>query len=103
MTSSWTYGSRGKILVGMDIKGAIATERRELAAMLDGLLDEQWEAPTLCEGWRVREVVAHMSMGFRYSFPRVAAELVKAGGNLHKMTDRLARKDAATATTGELA
>ncbi|WP_328548999.1 maleylpyruvate isomerase family mycothiol-dependent enzyme [Streptomyces platensis] len=87
----------------MDIKAAIAAERRELAAMLDGLPGGQWDAPTLCAGWRVREVVAHMSMGFRYSLPKTVAELVRAGGNLHRMTDRCARRDAAAASTSELA
>ncbi|MEU3992416.1 maleylpyruvate isomerase family mycothiol-dependent enzyme [Streptomyces platensis] len=87
----------------MDIKAAIAAERRELAAMLDGLPAGQWDAPTLCAGWRVREVVAHMSMGFRYSLPKTVAELVRAGGNLHRMTDRCARRDAAAASTSELA
>ncbi|GAO10742.1 maleylpyruvate isomerase family mycothiol-dependent enzyme [Streptomyces lydicamycinicus] len=87
----------------MDTKAAIAAERRELAAMLDGLPAKQWDAPTLCAGWRVREVVAHMSMGFRYSLPKTLAELVRAGGNLHRMTDRCARRDAAAASTSELA
>ncbi|MEU9124003.1 maleylpyruvate isomerase family mycothiol-dependent enzyme [Streptomyces sp. NPDC048506] len=87
----------------MDIKAAIAAERRELADLLDGLSDAQWDAPSLCAGWRVREVAAHMSMGFRYPLPKVAAELLKAGGNINKMADRLARKDATTAATHELA
>ncbi|MGY5125019.1 maleylpyruvate isomerase family mycothiol-dependent enzyme [Streptomyces nigrescens] len=87
----------------MDIKAAIAAERRELAALLDGLPAEQWDAPTLCAGWRVRDVVAHMSMGFRYPLPKMAAELLRAGGNLHRMTDRCARRDAAAASTSELA
>ncbi|MFG2526866.1 maleylpyruvate isomerase family mycothiol-dependent enzyme [Streptomyces sp. NPDC048516] len=87
----------------MSIKAAIAAERRELADLLDGLTAEQWAAPTLCAGWRVREVAAHMSMGFRHSFAKTAAELVRAGGNLHRMTDRCARRDAAAASTGELA
>ncbi|MFG2289578.1 maleylpyruvate isomerase family mycothiol-dependent enzyme [Streptomyces sp. NPDC048595] len=86
----------------MDIKAAIAAERREIADMLAGLTDTQWDAPTLCEGWRVREVAAHMSMGFRYSFPKVAAELVRAGGSINKVADRLARRDAAGASTDEL-
>ncbi|MFD7233855.1 maleylpyruvate isomerase family mycothiol-dependent enzyme [Streptomyces syringium] len=87
----------------MDITTAIAAERRELAALLDGLPVESWDAPTLCAGWRVREVAAHMSLGFRYSFPQVAWELVKARGSLDRMTDRCARRDAAVLSTGELA
>jgi uncharacterized protein (TIGR03083 family) len=34
-------------------------EREEFAALLEGLTPQQWESPTLCERWRVRDVVAH--------------------------------------------
>lgn len=87
----------------VDVRAEIAAERRELADVLDGLTDHQWDAPTLCSGWRVREVAAHMSMGFRYSFGRTALELARSGGNLHRMTDRVARRDAAVLTPHELA
>ncbi|MFI9207280.1 maleylpyruvate isomerase family mycothiol-dependent enzyme [Streptomyces sp. NPDC053253] len=85
-----------------EIRTEIAAERRELADVLDGLTDAQWDAPTLCGGWRVRETAGHMSMGFRYSFGRTALELVRAGGNLHRMTDRVARRDAAALAPREL-
>ncbi|MFD5764464.1 maleylpyruvate isomerase family mycothiol-dependent enzyme [Streptomyces sp. NPDC127049] len=87
----------------MDVTSLIAGERREIADLLDSLTDQQWNAPSLCDGWRVREVAAHMSMGFRYSTPQVMAQLVRARGNLHRMTDRLARRDAAAATPQQLA
>ena len=35
-------------------------ERADLADLLATLTPEQWEAPSLCAGWRVRDVVAHM-------------------------------------------
>ncbi|MFF3573486.1 maleylpyruvate isomerase family mycothiol-dependent enzyme [Nocardia jiangxiensis] len=35
-------------------------ERVDLAEFLATLTPEQWEQPSLCEGWRVRDVVAHM-------------------------------------------
>jgi uncharacterized protein (TIGR03083 family) len=35
-------------------------EREELATLLEGLTPQQWESPTLCKGWRVRDVVAHV-------------------------------------------
>ncbi|KQV05186.1 maleylpyruvate isomerase family mycothiol-dependent enzyme [Leifsonia sp. Root112D2] len=31
-----------------------------LAGMLEGLTPEQWESPSLCEGWRVRDVAGHL-------------------------------------------
>lgn len=35
-------------------------ERSEFAAFLATLSPEQWNAPSLCTGWRVRDVVAHV-------------------------------------------
>jgi uncharacterized protein (TIGR03083 family) len=34
-------------------------EREEFAAFLETLSPQQWEAPTLCDRWNVKEVVAH--------------------------------------------
>ncbi|WP_172383608.1 maleylpyruvate isomerase family mycothiol-dependent enzyme [Streptomyces sp. MNP-20] len=85
------------------IRSAIAAERRDLADLLESLTPEQWDAPSLCAGWRVREVAAHMSLGFRYPLPRVLWQLVRARGSLHLMTDRCARADAAAYGTDELA
>jgi uncharacterized protein (TIGR03083 family) len=34
-------------------------EREEFAALLEGLTPQQWESPTLCESWNVREVAVH--------------------------------------------
>jgi uncharacterized protein (TIGR03083 family) len=40
---------------------ALATEeRRDLADLLDSLTADQWLHPSLCEGWSVRDVVAHV-------------------------------------------
>lgn len=40
---------------------ALATaERRDLAGFLETLTPEQWDQPSLCRGWTVRDVVAHM-------------------------------------------
>jgi len=35
-------------------------EREEFADLLSGLNPRQWEAATLCQRWRVRDVVAHV-------------------------------------------
>ncbi|GLX97296.1 maleylpyruvate isomerase family mycothiol-dependent enzyme [Herbidospora sp. NBRC 101105] len=80
----------------------VIAERGELADLLAGLTPGQWDAPTLCEGWRVREVVAHTTMPFRRSAGRVLVELVKAGGNFNRAADRLARRDAARMSGAEL-
>jgi uncharacterized protein (TIGR03083 family) len=35
-------------------------ERTDLAAFLETLTPQEWHAPSLCEGWTVKDVVAHM-------------------------------------------
>lgn len=85
------------------VRAMIAAERQELADLLDGLRADQWDGPSLCTGWRVREVAAHMSMGLRLSLPATLGELARARGNLHRMTDRVARRDAAGHSTASLA
>jgi uncharacterized protein (TIGR03083 family) len=74
---------------------AVAAQRRELAILFGGLDVEAWDHPTLCAGWRVRHVVAHMTMPLRYSKRQFIAEMIKAGGNFGKMADRCARRDGA--------
>ncbi|WP_028922642.1 maleylpyruvate isomerase family mycothiol-dependent enzyme [Pseudonocardia acaciae] len=44
----------------VNLKRFARDERADLAELLATLSPEQWEAPSLCEGWRVRDVVAHM-------------------------------------------
>jgi len=84
------------------VRAAVVAERTELAAMLGGLSAGQWDAPTLCAGWRVREVVAHMTMPFRMSMPRFAVAMVKARGDFNRMADRAARREAAAMSAAEL-
>lgn len=38
----------------------VAAERAELVEFLRTLSDDDWLVPSLCEGWRVRDVVAHV-------------------------------------------
>jgi uncharacterized protein (TIGR03083 family) len=80
---------------------AIAEVREQELMMLAALPAAQWDLPTLCEGWRVREVVAHQTMPFRYSGGRIALELLKSMGQFNRMADRLAKRDAATLSIKE--
>ncbi len=73
----------------------IAAERSDLADLLAALPAEAWDLPTLCAGWRVRDLVAHVTMPFRYSTARFVAELARSRGNFTAMADRCARRDGA--------
>ena len=46
---------------GPPVGPAMVRQRRRLVALLRGLTDEQWAAPTRCEGWRVQDVAAHLA------------------------------------------
>ena len=84
------------------IRDMIAAQRAELAGVLGALTASEWDEPTLCAGWRVREVVAHITMPFRYGRGRFALELAKSRGRFNEMADRLARQDAAVLSPMDL-
>ena len=84
------------------IRDMIAAQRAELAEVLAGLPAPSWDEPTLCAGWRVREVVAHITMPFRYSGPQFTLELARSRGRFNAMSDRVARRDAARMSPGDL-
>ncbi len=84
------------------IRDMIAAQRAELAEVLAGLPAARWDEPTLCDGWRVREVVAHITMPFRYSGRRFMLELARSRGKFNEMADRCARRDAAVMSPDEL-
>lgn len=44
----------------MDVTHLARDERADLADFLSTLSAPQWDAPTLCQRWRVRDVVAHL-------------------------------------------
>jgi uncharacterized protein (TIGR03083 family) len=39
---------------------AVADERRQIASLIDGLDDAQLASPSLCEGWCIKTVAAHL-------------------------------------------
>ncbi|MFI7544064.1 maleylpyruvate isomerase family mycothiol-dependent enzyme [Actinoplanes sp. NPDC049599] len=85
-----------------NLEAAVQAERAEQADLLATLTPEQWNAPTLCAGWRVREVIAHTTAPYRMSLARTLVELAKARGDINRMADRAARRDAARMSPEQL-
>lgn len=54
-------------------------ERADLADLLATLTPAQWDAPSLCAGWRVRDVVAHMFSYEELSTVGLVARFVRGG------------------------
>jgi uncharacterized protein (TIGR03083 family) len=85
-----------------EIRTAISAERRELAAVFGDMEKAMWDGPTLCAGWRPREVLAHMTMPFRLSKRQFLTGLCGARGNFNRMADRYARRAAGQSTPEQL-
>ena len=83
--------------------GAIAEEYCALADLLESSASDVWDAPTRCEGWRTREVVAHVTMPARYSGPEFMKELEAAGGDFTVLSNAVAARDGALPTDELLA
>lgn len=76
-----------------EIKALIDAERTRLVDVLEGLDAEQWNAPSMCDGWRVRDVAVHLLMPYRLSVPRFLGKMAAAGFNFDTMADRWATRD----------
>jgi len=81
--------------IGEDLARDIADEYRTLADLLESAGADAWDAPSLCEGWRTREVVAHVTMPVRYTGPEFMGELEAAGGDFTRLSNTVAARDAA--------
>lgn len=81
---------------------ATVAERRRLVTVLEELEPAGWDRASLCAGWRVREVTAHLTMAYRYSGWAVAGGVFKARGSFARFADRAARHDASVMSEEEL-
>jgi uncharacterized protein (TIGR03083 family) len=80
----------------MDLWATIAAERQALADDLASLNDKQWATPSLCGGWSVRDVLAHMTATAETTPLTFLPRMVGAGFKLSKMSE----KDIAARTKG---
>jgi uncharacterized protein (TIGR03083 family) len=77
-----------------DLQSLVAADYLALADLLDSLTPERWDTPSLCEGWRVREVVAHLTMPARYSEDAFMAELRQCEFDFTRLSNQIASRDA---------
>jgi uncharacterized protein (TIGR03083 family) len=81
-------------MVEIDVPALVAEELGALADVLESLPEQRWDTPSLCEQWRVREVVAHMTMAARYDEQAFLAELRAVNFDFTTLSNSLARRDA---------
>ncbi|GII30635.1 maleylpyruvate isomerase family mycothiol-dependent enzyme [Planotetraspora mira] len=63
---------------------AIDHERASLADLFDDLSEQEWATASLCAGWRVRDVAAHLTLA-QTGVLTAACWLLMARGNLNRM------------------
>jgi uncharacterized protein (TIGR03083 family) len=81
----------------------VASTYAGLADLLATAPDETWDAPSLCAGWQVRHVVAHVAMPTRLTPAQFGAEMAAAGGDFGVLSDTVAARDAALPIADHLA
>ena len=79
-----------------NVEALYAAERDRFTQELAGLDDAAWQAPSLCEGWTVRDVCAHLLMPYELGLGSFLVGLVRARFNFDKLADRWARTDQRT-------
>ena len=84
----------------MTLVDDIAAERRALVERLRGLPDDQWQTPSLCSGWSVHHVLAHLTTPFLVSRPGMGLRFLRHRG-IGTAMDATAR-DLARRTPSEL-
>jgi uncharacterized protein (TIGR03083 family) len=75
-----------------DVWSMIHVERRSLASDLASLSEQQWSVPSLCDGWTVRDVLAHMTATAKITPASFFPKLLGSGFSFTRMQ----RKDIAS-------
>lgn len=89
--------------MGHDYTELLWAETADLAEFVRGLDDTQWDEPSLCEGWRVRDVIGHMCVGHTKSLGYVLWGLAKEKGDLDEASRKASIEFADAHTPAELA
>lgn len=71
----------------MDLMKLATQERADLASLLSGLSDKDWQAPSLCQGWRVRDVAAHVVSYDVLSFPETVTRFVRGRLSVNRINE----------------
>jgi uncharacterized protein (TIGR03083 family) len=80
----------------------VRAERLSLGDLLDDLDEHEWREASLCPGWTVRDVAAHLTLSTRTTLLTTIAGAVRARGDFNRMTAEAARRRAARYSPAEL-
>jgi uncharacterized protein (TIGR03083 family) len=70
---------------------SIGVHRAQLIEQLDRLTAQDWDANSLCKGWKVRDVVGHLVSILDVPMPKFVGKAILAG-SFDRIADRFARE-----------
>jgi uncharacterized protein (TIGR03083 family) len=71
--------------MAVEIWPTVHAERSALASDLAGITEGRWATPSLCEGWTVRDVLAHMTATAKISAAAFFPKLLSNGFSFTRM------------------
>ena len=86
----------------MDTWTSITHGREALGDYLAGLTEDDWDKPSLCAGWTVKDTAAHMLVIPAVPKGQVFLSFVGSGFNLERMNARLIARLTTTMSTADI-
>ncbi|GAA2356109.1 maleylpyruvate isomerase family mycothiol-dependent enzyme [Nonomuraea africana] len=80
----------------------VKAERLSLADFLDDLDHHEWQTPSLCPGWTMHDMAAHITMSTRTTLLVAIKWAIRARGDFNRMEADMARDRAARFSPAEL-
>jgi uncharacterized protein (TIGR03083 family) len=77
-------------------------EYADMRGVLASLDDDQWDAPSLCEGWHVRHVIGHICLGLTTSPVTLPLKVLGHGFNVARASSEMSYRYGEEHTPAEL-
>jgi uncharacterized protein (TIGR03083 family) len=90
------YKTQGRSAAQLDPWRIYAAERADVHDFLASLTPAQWDAPSLCQGWRIRDVAVHLLVDEPVEQLGLPLALVKAAWfrfSVHRINDWWVRRN----------
>ena len=78
--------------VRVDLWPQVHEERAALLELLEALVPEQWDVPTLCSAWQVRHVVGHLVSTTEIKLPRALCAIAMSGFRMNRYIEKDGRR-----------
>jgi uncharacterized protein (TIGR03083 family) len=85
-----------------DYENLLWSESADLAALMDELDDADFDRTSLCDGWRARDVVAHIVLGHTTPMPVMVALIARHGFNVPRASRHGSARHASAHSAAEL-